>query len=198
MRLSYSDFKTICTDKSLMMQYVYELIESNKYYFLFASDSGNLYECNINSIDHSSDVTDFESNLKGDCNKRNIIRTNDVPPETPAGKTKIIKEKIGDVDGSNFYDDTYVIPNGETLVIQHFKCGAEGDINKYSKVVLYYAPDGTVNGNAEVLSVGYLGDNFRESLKESFTGDGTKAIIMRRERMEAGKREIFGKWRGYY
>lgn len=121
-----------------------------------------------------------------------------VPPETPAGKTQVTRISLGLVGGSTYLDDEYIIPSGETLVLQRFICSAEGDINKYSKALLYYAPSGSIDGTEEVLALSYLGDTFVTSLNEEYLGNGTKKIIMRRERMDAGEREMFARWVGYY
>ena len=120
------------------------------------------------------------------------------PPETPPDKTSVRKTELGLVSGSSHSDNEYVIPNGETLKLQRFTCSAEGDINKYSKSLLYYAPSGSIDGTEEVLALSYLGDTFTTNLSEEFVGNGTKKIIMRRERMDAGEREMYARWVGYY
>lgn len=124
--------------------------------------------------------------------------------DAPAGTTPVNVSVLSSVTGT--VDNTYIIPNGETLILLSFQCGSEGSFAgskaRNSKVELYYAPDGTVNVNAQLLALKYLSNSNAEvsfSVQEtSFLGDGTAAIILRRVRLDGGVDEMFGRWGGYY
>lgn len=118
------------------------------------------------------------------------------PPPTPPEDTTAVSQ-MAQSDMSGTSDTDYTIPNGETLVIQRFIGGGEGD-GSTSKVELYYDPNGNGTGMT-LIAVGYVSDNnFQFDLNVSYTGDGTRNIKMRRTRISSGTREVFGKWEGYY
>jgi len=118
------------------------------------------------------------------------------PPSIPEDTTSVKETAQGDVSGSSTSYTNYTIPNGETLIIQRFQGGAEGD-GGASKVSLYY--DSTGTGVGTLISVGYCANNsFQYDLNETYIGDGTARIRIARTRIDAGTREIYGRWEGYY
>lgn len=123
------------------------------------------------------------------------------PPVTPAGNTSINRPvaPLIDLNGGSTDLDVFVIPITETLTVQTLLMSAE-DRGKESKVTLYYAPAGLLNGTEEILAMGHLSGMVvsPQVLDNVYIGDGTAAIILERRRMDTGKREIFGKWQGHH
>lgn len=112
----------------------------------------------------------------------------------PPGSVPVVQTAQGNV--TTTVDDDFIIPNGETIILQQLSAGAEGDVDG-SKVELFYFPDGTKTGGT-LISVLYVnGSNGADNLVASFTGDGSALITMRRSRLAGSAREIFGKWQGY-
>lgn len=70
--MTYSEFLNLIASKKIIWGRVqFELIEEDidKYYELKVVDGRNIYFCNINNIDEPSNVEDFETNYKDQCNK---------------------------------------------------------------------------------------------------------------------------------
>lgn len=118
-------------------------------------------------------------------------------PEAPAGKTSVSDTQQSSVSGTT--DHFYIIPTGEYLTIQRLKAGSEMDTVAGSKIEMYYAPNGNTTGMTllEALYVNGSSDFYDLNYITS-AGDGTKAILLRRERLGGGGCEIFAKWEGYY
>lgn len=120
----------------------------------------------------------------------------------PSGTTPVSQGVVGDVNGGvppAYANSFYTIPNGATLRIQRFSGGAEVD-TAGSKVSLFYAPNGNETG-LELIRAGYAsGNNFEFTLDYTApaAGNGTRAIMIRRERLAGGTIEIAGFWDGYY
>ena len=118
-------------------------------------------------------------------------------PATPSGRTVVLQSFRSDVSGTN--TQTYIIPNGETLTLQYVQVGAEDNDSSASRIALYYAPNGTLDGNETILANFYVnGTNATSFIDQDFVGDGIKAIILERARLGGGTAEMFGKWQGYY
>ena len=64
----YNDFKSsiLLNEHASHKEELVE-IDGSKYYKLYTADDGDIVECTINTIDDSSDVTDYESNYKIDA-----------------------------------------------------------------------------------------------------------------------------------
>lgn len=92
---------------------------------------------------------------------------------------------------STVSDSFTTIPNGESVVIKTLLAGAESG-NGGSKVELYEAPNGDTTG---LIFVGVLfvdASNGQADLNYTTgTGDGTRAVLLRRERFGGGAVEIF-------
>lgn len=117
---------------------------------------------------------------------------------TPTGRTVVTREARGSVSGSSSSLTTYVIPNGVTIYIQYFEGGAQGATYD-SRVAIYYAGAGSLNGTEVILGNGYCADsNYQKALDVSYLGDGTAAIIMQRTRLDGTAKEMYAKWIGYY
>ncbi len=116
------------------------------------------------------------------------------PPEPPTGTTSVNRTEYNSASTSGS-QNTYIIPNGETLTIQRFLAGA----GAASKAILYYAPNGSLDGSEELIVVCYLNDsNYVADLETKYSGDGTAAIIMERVATGWSGAEVFARWTGYY
>ena len=118
------------------------------------------------------------------------------PPDAPADTTEVTRTEYSSVSGSD--DDVYIIPTGETLIIQRFVGGAETDTTAGNVVELWYDPLGTGVGMTIIDMIFCSGSGDQHDLRATSIGDGTKAIRMRRRRFSGGSKEIFGRWEGYY
>jgi hypothetical protein len=101
------------------------------------------------------------------------------------------------VAGSSNDDRVFVIPNNTTLYLQWHSGGGIGSGNM-SATQIWYDPTGAITASS------YLHSNFyfnigttSESISGSYAGNGTKAIIARRSRLDATARELYVKWNGY-
>lgn len=118
------------------------------------------------------------------------------PPGTPDEATGVIRTVYSAVGTTS--DDVYVIPNGEVLRIQRFTAGAETDTTAGNVVELFYDPNGTGVGMTVIAVLFVSGTSDQVDLNDYFTGNGTRAIRMRRRRLSGGSKEMFAKWEGYY
>ena len=119
------------------------------------------------------------------------------PPSAPPETTSIKQTEYGLVSGS--HDNVYVIPNGETFILQRFMAGSIEAAIGGSSVELWYDPDGDAGVNMEIIDVLFVnGTSDFHDLHEDYIGDGTKRIIMRRNKIGGGSTTIFGRWEGYY
>jgi len=119
------------------------------------------------------------------------------PPTAPPATTAIniaVQSSVASIT-----DTLYVIPNGQTLRLQRFSGGGEG-ANKNSVIELFFDP----NGDGSILTIirtGYVyGNNFEYTLDPdsfAYTGDGTRAIRLRRRRLDGGNAEMAAFWDGY-
>jgi hypothetical protein len=117
------------------------------------------------------------------------------PPDAPIDTTAVTITEYDNVSGSD--DNVYVIPSGETLVIQRFSAGAEVDSTAGNVIELWF----DVNGDGSVLeiidTIFASGTSDQHDLRSEFAGDGIAAIRMRRQRFSGGSKQIFGRWEGY-
>jgi len=118
------------------------------------------------------------------------------PPEAPPGTNSVINTGYSDV--ATVVDDVYIVPNGEIILVQRMSAGAEQDSSFGSAVELWYDPLGTGVGMTIIDVIFANGNSDQHDLNTILTGDGTKAIRMRRIRFSGGAKFIFGRWEGYY
>jgi len=138
------------------------------------------------------------ADLLAKVNESGYLYVTAPPDVTPPGKTEVFRNARGDVNGSSYSDDVYVIPNGVTLNLSHFEGGFKGS-SYDSCVTLYYTPNGSVDSSAIILAHGYCASsNYQKTLTDVFTGNGTRAIIARRERLDGTKKEGYFMWKGWY
>lgn len=123
------------------------------------------------------------------------IKVDSSPPDAPLDTTPVIVTEFDNVAGTD--DNVYIIPSGETLIIQRFSAGAEVDTTAGNAIELWEDP----NGDGSVLNIIDVifasGTSDQHDLRSEFIGDGTFSIRMRRKRYSGGSKEIFGRWEGY-
>lgn len=115
-----------------------------------------------------------------------------VPPTGTTVSTNV----FGQVSSTAGMDTYYVITNGKTLTLQRFTGGAEPH-QSGSIVELFY----DANGNSSILTrietVFVNGVSIQVGINQSFVGNGTKRIVMRRRVYASASREVWGRWEGY-
>lgn len=113
----------------------------------------------------------------------------------PSNTTEVLQVAQSSISANT--DTIYTITNGKTLVLQIFQAGSEANTTGGSKVSLYEDP----NGNLSVLNliaVIYINGNTTEvALDTTFTGNGTRRIVMRRGVFAGPSREVTGRWKGF-
>ncbi len=119
------------------------------------------------------------------------------PPDAPEDTTPVAITEFGNVSGSD--DNTFLIPDESTLVIQRFSAGAEADTTAGNAIQLFHDPDGDGGSNMVIIDVIFAsGTSDQHDLRSEFIGDGTALIRMRRLRFSGGSKLIFGRWEGYH
>lgn len=119
------------------------------------------------------------------------------PPDAPEDTTPVVITEFGNVSSSD--DNTFLIPSGDTLVIQRFSAGAEADTTAGNAIQLFHDPDGDGGTNMSIIDVIFAsGTSDQHDLRSEFVGDGTALIRMRRLRFSGGSKLIFGRWEGYH
>lgn len=118
------------------------------------------------------------------------------PPTNPPDTTQVVRTEYSII--STYGDDVYTIPNGMILTLQRLSGGSEQDTSFGSAVELWYDPNGD-GTDMEIIDVIFAnGTSDQHDLNDQFTGDGTRAIRMRRIRFSGGSKQMFGRWEGYY
>jgi hypothetical protein len=117
------------------------------------------------------------------------------PPTPPPGTTEVSVTEFDAVTTTD--DNVYTIPNGETITLQRLSGGAE-QANSGTTIELWYDPNGDGTGMTIVDVIFSSANSDQHDLNESYTGDGTAAIRMRRRRLSGGAVQVFGRWEGYY
>ena len=140
-------------------------------------------------------IVDKAGTHKANVTPGGQLETYSPQPTPPPGTTEVRISAVSSLSGA-IESTPYEIPNGEVLVIQFFSGGA-ADSLRDSKVSLCYDPLGT-GLDMEMLRTAYVGNsNFDFSMGLSFVGDGTARIVLTRQAIDGGPREIAGFWSGY-
>jgi hypothetical protein len=141
-------------------------------------------------------IIDGEGNgylTKVDSTGRLLVSTQVVvPPNTTPVSVVYYSNVSGTVD--NFY----VIPNGVNLRLTRFSAGAEVEQTAGQAIELYYAPNGTTTGIILLDIIFASGNSDQHDLDDTFAGNGTRSILIRRRRLSGGSKLIYGKFGGYY
>ncbi len=125
------------------------------------------------------------------------VKIDSSPPDAPPSTTSVVITEFGNVNGAD--DNIFLIPSGDTLVVQRFSAGAEADTTAGNAIQLFHDPDGDGGSNMVIIDVIFAsGTSDQHDLRSEFVGDGTALIRMRRLRFSGGSKEIFGRWEGYH
>lgn len=114
----------------------------------------------------------------------------------PPGSTVINQTAFGAVATTSGTDLNYTITNGKTLTIQRLKAAAEGETGG-TATELFYDPTGTGTPLTTIAMLIIDGASAQQDLNDTFVGNGTKRIILRRRGYTASGREVFARWEGY-
>lgn len=114
------------------------------------------------------------------------------PTPAPPGATPVIRSVYSNV--STVDDNIYTITNETTLTIQRL-AGTNESSTGGTAVELFEDPNGDLSV-LNVISVVINGNGGGE-LNATFTGDGTRRIVMRRNRFDGGSRWTFARWEGF-
>jgi len=154
-------------------------------------DDAELVKAVLTGLSPSGDFLNVSVNRAGQ------LQVAPAPGITPSGKTEIYDLKQAESADTQRYYTT--IPSGESITITRFRGSAEGD-GHTSKISLYYAPNGNTTG-IELITIPIHSEGSTSSLNILWTspiGDGTKAIMIQLEPIDAGTREMNSQWEGYY
>lgn len=117
---------------------------------------------------------------------------------TPPASTSVKRVAYGTVANSATVDDIYTITNGTVLLIQNFVGGGEST-NNGGRIELHVRANSGVTPDGSTLVVaGYIsGGNFAFDVDESFTGDGSRQVVLRRINQGGTPMHMFARWKGY-
>lgn len=125
------------------------------------------------------------------------------PPTAPTGTTALGFPAYPDdqytIGPNATVDVSTVIPNGETWTVQRLKSGAaDGGTGKNIIVQLFYDPVPPLGAGVERLDAVFLNaDNAERVIDRTFTGDGTRRILMRTTQQGAASMAVYTKWTGF-
>jgi len=119
-----------------------------------------------------------------------------VTPPAPSGATTVIQNDFSDVASTTGVDIDYVVTNLKTLTIQTLVAGAETTVGG-SIVELFEDPNGTGTPLTRISSLFISGQSDNAPVNQSFVGDGTRRIILRRRGYSGSAREMFAQWIGF-
>ena len=113
------------------------------------------------------------------------------PGQTAISDTQF--DPVGAVD-----DNFTIIPLGKVVNVNNLAAGSEQG-NGGSKIEVFEAPNGTTVGLIFIAVLFVDASNGQVNLNhDTAAGDGTSAILLRRERFGGGAVEIFGTWTGTF
>jgi hypothetical protein len=119
-------------------------------------------------------------------------------PPIPEGATQVIVESgTSDVSSTAGVDTLYTITNLLTLTIQSLLGGAE-ESSGGSVIQLFEDPNGDLSVLNEIAVPLFVsGQTYQLNIGESFVGNGTRRIVLRRRGYTASAREMAGTIYGY-
>lgn len=147
-------------------------------------------EARARVIEDADTLTNMIVNANGSINVTNV----DVDP--PVNTTPVVITAFGSVASTAGDDTFYTIPNGVNVTLQQLDGGSEENVGG-SVIELFHDPNGNLTGMTR-LGVLYVNGSSNElPLAQTFTGDGTARIVLRRRGFSTGGREMFARWKGF-
>lgn len=138
------------------------------------------------------DGTGAFKNVRLDTAGRLLVSSDIATPVDTVAVSQTARSSI-----SSSSDTIYTITNGKTLVIQLFEAGAEANSIGGSQVLLFEDPNGDLSVLNLISAIYVNGSSFQNSVTDEFVGNGTRRIVMRRNPLAGGSREIYGRWKGF-
>lgn len=126
-----------------------------------------------------------------DDNNRLLVSTLPVPP---TGATPVTQQVGGNDRGTQ--DLNYTIPSGQTLTITFFEGTGQSDSDG-TAIELFYDPNGNGAGMTRLATGIVSGSTFQFQRDDSYVGDGTRRIKLRRRRLTGGAVETYAGWQGF-
>ena len=117
-------------------------------------------------------------------------------PPIPQGATAIDSETFGNVASTSGIDTYVVITNLKTLTIQTFIGGAEEKTGG-SVCELFFDVNGNLSVLTRIRTIWVNGDSFTVGVDQSFVGDGTARMVLRRRGYTGSGREMEVAFSGY-
>lgn len=145
----------------------------------------------ITGKDETNDIFSLDVNIRSGT-------VSIIPAAPPQGSIP-----ISDVvyDEINKQDDRFtVIPTGEQVFVQLLAAAGGWDNTGGSEIVLFYAPNGDTTGLILIDALITNGSSpiTPVTFKVPDLGDGTRAILLRRDRLGGGSSKVKAKWSGYF
>ena len=155
-------------------------------------------------------MADINNNQKNTVGIENITTGNDlavntdgslnvVPllnPPAPANTLAVVISAFGNVNSTAGTDTYYTITNTKVLTIQTLLSGSE-ETTGGAIVELFYDPNANLTGMTRISTEFINGSSDYAPVGQSFTGNGTRRIVLRRRSYSSSAREMFGQWIGY-
>ena len=153
-------------------------------------------------------ITDpINNNLQAavDASGRLLVSTQ--PPTPPAESTPIIVTAFSSLGNNAAQNTYYTITNGDTLYLQRFEAAGEAASGGWF-VYLFEDPNGAGNATSAIqpswvlislIVINEFGDSkFVDLTPSKLIGDGTRRVVVRRERKDGGgAKQGFIKFSGY-
>lgn len=116
------------------------------------------------------------------------------PPAPPPATTEIREIQKGSVSGT--VDHIIPITNGESITIQRLSGGAETS-NSGSIIELFEDPNGDLSVLNPIEDIYVNGSSNSKPLNDSYDGDGTRRIILRRRQISGGTNDTTARVEGF-
>jgi hypothetical protein len=114
----------------------------------------------------------------------------------PSSGTSVTRNEFGSVSSVTGVDTYYTITNGKVLTLQRFTGGAEPH-QSGSVIELFYDPNGDLSSLTRIETIFVNGSSGQVSIYQSFIGNGTRRIVLRRRVYASSAREVWGRWEGF-
>ncbi len=144
-------------------------------------------------------IVDSADTLEAGITPDGRLKVEVSPPVAPPSTTAVSDEEIGTISSPNFQN--FAIPVGQTLVVQRFLAGSDGEGEKGAYVELRYDQTGGDPIQDQVIARLWVKSASAEA-DVNFTAprpaEAGDRIRIRREPLEGSTQRIFGRWEGYH
>lgn len=147
-------------------------------------------EARAKVIEDADTLVNMKVNANGSINVVNVTAV------APVNTTPVVITAFGAVATTVGVDTFYTITNGLDLTIQRLDGGSEENTGG-SAVELFYDPNANLTGMTRLGTIYVNGSSYEQAVDRTFTGDGTRRIVLRRRGFSGNSREMFARWAGY-